>query len=191
MRERTPEERDAEWRKLEARVHALETQRFPTSQQTHALIPCWIAAPYADYDHAAGVLAKVEKNVSDAVAFAFRYTSANYAPICIHPAIQAGAYGNDGDDSDRAQGLAVSRALVRLIASDPLGVFVLLLRRDGTISPGCLFELCVFLGACGEPASLRYTPNRIHVYAYKAVIETAFVRLAPDAVVSLLRTVHS
>lgn len=71
-----------------------------------------------------------------------------YAPICVHPAIEAGAYGNDDVPEERERGLAAVIALVELVARNG-GELWVILRDDGTPSEGTRREVAAYEAAGG------------------------------------------
>ncbi len=66
-----------------------------------------------------------------------------YAPVSIHAAIQAGAYGDDNDPEARAAGLDAACSIVRAVGRSG-GAFVAIKREDRTLSPGCKAELAAY-----------------------------------------------
>jgi hypothetical protein len=72
-----------------------------------------------------------------------------YAPICVHPAIDAGAYGNDDVPEERERGLAAVTALVEIVARAG-GELWVILRHDGTPSEGTRREMEAFTRAAPE-----------------------------------------
>ncbi len=95
------------------------------------MIPAYIAGPFAG---------DVARNTARACALS-RWAVANgYAPVCVHPGVVAGAYGDDNDPAERERGLAVCVALVGLVARR-FGVMLVILRDDGTPSSGTAREV--------------------------------------------------
>lgn len=103
------------------------------------MIPIYVAGPFAAQEHPLPV--PVGLHVTRAAAVASWATRMGYAPLVVHPAIAAGAYGDDDDPDDRRMGLAATVELVRLVASHPAGELWLITRDDGTLSSGTAGEL--------------------------------------------------
>lgn len=93
--------------------------------------PVYIAGPYAG---------DVERNVRRACALSRLALACGLAPVCVHPGIVAGAYGDDADPAERAMGLATSARLVEVVR-DAGGLLWVLMRDDGTASPGTSMEI--------------------------------------------------
>ena len=104
--------------------------------------PCYICSPFAG---------DVPENLRRAVALSRLALGAGHAPLCVHPAIAAGCYGDDGVPEERKVGLRAVCALVEAVAWAG-GDFWLLLRDDGTISAGCQPELDVWRREAGRAA---------------------------------------
>lgn len=91
----------------------------------------YIAAPYGG---------DIEDNVVRASALALHAVELGRAPLVIHPAIQAGAYGADDVPEERARGLRVAVALVRMVATVG-GELWVLLTAEGGVTPGVRAEM--------------------------------------------------
>jgi len=94
---------------------------------TLAPSPVYIAAPFAG---------DVDVNVQRACQLSMLAVKIGLAPIVVHPGIAAGAYGDDGSPSERERGLRAVCALVDLVAEHRYGELWVLLRDDGSMSPG-------------------------------------------------------
>jgi hypothetical protein len=98
----------------------------------------YIAGPFA-----ARTAAEIEVNVARANALAFFAVRCGYAPLVVHPAVLAGAYGDDGVADERRAGLAATAALARLVGAGG-GLLWVLHRDDGTPSAGTVGEVSAF-----------------------------------------------
>jgi hypothetical protein len=96
----------------------------------------YVAAPFGG---------DVEANTREAVRVCRLLQADGYAPICLHPAILAGAYGSDDDPADREAGLATCEAIVVRCA------FVVAVETPcGALSPGTAQE-CLAARWAGVP----------------------------------------
>jgi hypothetical protein len=86
---------------------------------------CYIAAPFAG-----------TPDDSRALALARLAMDLGFAPVVIHPAVRAGAYGDDNDPDARERGLEAAKTIAA--QCDELWC---LLRDDGTASGGCQAEI--------------------------------------------------
>lgn len=87
-------------------------------------------------------------NAARAAAVSAIAVARGYAPVCVHPAIEAGAYGRDDPPSERERGLAAVCALVELVARNG-GELWVILRDDGTPSAGTRREMEAYAKAGG------------------------------------------
>ena len=96
------------------------------------------------------------ENARRAVALAALAAAWGRAPICVHPLIEAGVFGDDNDPNDRARGLACCMAQAEAVARAD-GELWLLLRDGGWISDGCRRELEAWERMVGDTRVRRYT----------------------------------
>lgn len=94
----------------------------------------YIAAPYG-----APTPEGRAENTRRAVALAALAAAWGRAPICVHPLIEAGVFGDDDNPADRARGLACMAQVEAVAKAD--GEMWVLLRDDGLMSRGCLAEV--------------------------------------------------
>lgn len=111
----------------------------------------YIAAPYG-----APTPEGRAENTRRAVALAALAVAWGRAPICVHPLIEAGAFGDDALPADRARGLACCEAYVEMVAQAG-GELWLLLGDGGWISDGCRRELEAWKRLVGDARVRRYT----------------------------------
>jgi len=90
----------------------------------------YISAPYGADDPA-----KVAWNVERAALLCLLAARSGCAPICVHPGILAGAYGDDGCVEDRERGLRIDCRLL-----DPCDAVWALELDDGSMSSGMVVE---------------------------------------------------
>lgn len=105
------------------------------------MIPAYIAGPFAGPDQT--------ENVRRACALSLWAVRQGYAPICVHPGIAAGAYGDDAVPADRERGLVACEALVRCVADDPASRMLVILRDDGKMSTGTDREVAAWIDERG------------------------------------------
>lgn len=103
--------------------------------------PVYVAGPYAG-DTEAEILV----NVHRACCLARLAVASQLAPIVVHPAIEAQAYGRDEIPQERAAGLDCALALVELTARHSGGKLWILTRGDGSLSTGTARELEAWKG---------------------------------------------
>jgi len=99
----------------------------------------YVCAPYGAPTHE-----EREVNVARALGVAQVLAREGWCPVCLHPAIHAGVYGDDSDPAQREAGLAVAVRTVEDVVRGG-GRVAVLLRDDGTMSPGTAAE---WLAAC-------------------------------------------
>ena len=109
----------------------------------------YIAAPYG-----APTPEGRAENTRRAVALAALSVAWGRAPICVHPMIEAGAFGDDANPADRALGLACCMAQVEAVARSG-GEMWILLRGDRSMSDGCRAEVDAWERAGGTEARIR------------------------------------
>lgn len=115
------------------------------------MTPCFISAPLA-----AGKGRTVEENVRRACVLSFYAVEHHRAPICVHPAIMAGAYGNDDDPVHRQRGIDICGSLVESMGMDDGELWVLADVDPGQenvfcFSSGVIRELFAFAN-CATPS---------------------------------------
>ena len=103
--------------------------------------PVYIAGPYGDPDPL-----QIDLNVRRASALARLAVAEGLAPLVVHPAILAGAYGDDYNPQERAAGLDCSLSLVETVRRHSGGQLWVLTRHDGELSPGTKLELQAWQG---------------------------------------------
>ena len=111
------------------------------SDHNPTLTPVYVAAPFAG---------DVAENVRRAAALSRLAVERGHAPICVHPAIAAGCYGDDAVPEERERGLQAVCRLVEVVAWHG-GELWVLLRDDGTMSAGVTREVEAWLDAGGRP----------------------------------------
>lgn len=95
----------------------------------------YIAAPYAAPTPEGR--AENTRHAADLAALAVAW---GRAPICVHPLIRAGVFGDDDNPADRERGLACCVAQVEAVTRSG-GERWILLRDDESMSEGCRREL--------------------------------------------------
>lgn len=106
----------------------------------------YIAAPFAACE------GRTERaNVCRAVTLSRHAQWCGHAPICVHPSILAGAYGDDTDATDREAGLRTCLSILDGLKAAG-GVVWVLLRDDGFMSEGTSREVS-HAEAIGLPCS--------------------------------------
>lgn len=113
------------------------------------LILVYIAAPYAALPDSLRPRKERRANTYRAAMLAQLATRLGWSPICVHPLIEAGVFGDDSNPVDRARGIAAVVAQVELVAQ-ARGHLWVLTRDDGTLSAGCRHELEAFMLAGGS-----------------------------------------
>ena len=91
-------------------------------------------------------------------------TLSGFAPICPHPTIAAGGYGDDSDPAQRAAGMEATLALALLVAR-ARGTLWALSRDDGTLSAGTDAELDAWPPSLDPPRAYTWTEWAIKVAA--------------------------
>jgi hypothetical protein len=104
----------------------------------------YVAAPFA-----ARTNVDINRNVERALTICRWALSQGYAPICIHPTVQRGGYGFDGDPVAREKGLTAACALAAWVGSTD-GVLLMLETDPSTVSAGVAREWAAFLDAGGK-----------------------------------------
>ncbi|HYD02576.1 MAG TPA: hypothetical protein VEB22_15220 [Phycisphaerales bacterium] len=89
---------------------------------------------------AAPLAGDVERNVRRAAALARLVVEEHGNPICVHPAVAAGVYGDDHNAEHRRRGLSLDLELL-VHVHNAGGQLVALLRDDGSASPGTAVEM--------------------------------------------------
>lgn len=97
----------------------------------------YICAPFS-----APSLLERDRNVNRALLLGRLAVLSGFAPIVVHPSIDS-VFGDDNDPAARARGLACNLAVCELVAHNG-GALWILLRDDGTMSPGCECERAVW-----------------------------------------------
>lgn len=103
--------------------------------------PCYIAAPYGSPDPLIRWW-----NVRRACLLGLLAQRRGFAPLVVHPMIEAGALGCDDDDDERAQGQESSLRLLRLavgVGGVHGGLVYALRCDDGSLSEGVGDEITV------------------------------------------------
>ncbi len=100
----------------------------------------YIAGPFAG---------DTAENTRRAVAISRYATIQGLSPICVHPGILAGAYGDDAVPEERERGLAAVVSIVREVAKAG-GTLWVLLRDDRSMSAGTRREWDAFADAGGR-----------------------------------------
>lgn len=114
----------------------------------------YIVAPFG-----AATEQAIARNVRRAAALCKRAVAWGCAPICVHPAIQAGCYGDDNNPEDRERGLRIDVRLIEAVA-DGYGAIYVLLAEDGYLSAGSQVEIDAYLEYAGPRDFLR--PIRVY-----------------------------
>jgi len=94
----------------------------------------YVCAPYGATTHE-----ERERNVARALGVAQVLAREGWCPVCLHPAIHAGVYGDDSDPAQREAGLRVAVRTVEEVVRGQ-GLVAVLLRDDGEMSPGTAME---------------------------------------------------
>ncbi len=95
----------------------------------------YVAAPFG-----APTAEERTENVARAGALCRLLVYLGAYPVCLHAAIEAGHYGDDSDEGQRATGLHVARSIAREIVGSG-GLLVALERPGGGVSPGTRDEI--------------------------------------------------
>lgn len=124
----------------------------------------YIAGPYAAPDETTRL-----ENVSRATQLALLASLFGYAPLVVHPSIEAGAYGDDNDLEVRERGLLIVGELCRATAAVG-GACWVIARDDGSLSEGTKRDLAAYESAfvCWNDRLAR----RGHGAIYDTVIHT-------------------
>lgn len=131
----------------------------------------YVAAPFAA---AEGL--SVEDNVARAVALGALATAEGYAPLVVHPAVEAGVYGSDDVPADRANGLRCTQGLAELVGSGA-GQLWILVRPSGRLSFGCEAEKEAFLYGLRRVREGALLDDHIHLFRWESGKP---VRIAPE-----------
>ena len=105
----------------------------------------YIAGPFAG---------DAAENTRRAVAISRFATIQGLSPICVHPGILAGAYGDDAVPEERKRGLAAVVSIVWNVAGAGGRLWVLL-RDDGSPSAGTQQELDAYAANDGPSITIR------------------------------------
>jgi len=132
----------------------------------------YIAGPYRGKDRA-----EESENVLRAAALSRLAIKEGLSPIVVHPGIYLGAYGDDGDEEQRARGLDVAIEIVRAVAEAGGSLWVIR-SDDGRLSEGTQRELDSFAGAISEPRfAAKGEPTLVRIKTWDQWVE-AGARLA-------------
>lgn len=115
----------------------------------------YIAGPYKGKDRA-----EESGNVLRAAALSRLAIREGLSPIVVHPGIYLGAYGDDADDEQRAQGLDVAAEIVRAVAESGGAIWVIQ-RDDKTLSEGTEVEVSAYRRASRKISNRHPLPSHV------------------------------